>query len=74
VAATSWAAPNGRAVWFENPGDPKRAWRVHVLKANWARANQIIAADLDGDGRTDLVAGAEGVLSEVRWWRNEGKR
>ncbi|MBI3861538.1 MAG: VCBS repeat-containing protein [Planctomycetia bacterium] len=72
VAATSYAAPHGRAVWFKNPGDPRGKWTAHDLKTNWPRANQIIAADLDGDGKPDLVAGTTGNASEVRWWRNEG--
>jgi antibiotic biosynthesis monooxygenase (ABM) superfamily enzyme len=72
VAVTSYAAPHGRAVWFQNLGDPKRPWKMHELKMNWPRANQIIAADLNGDGNPDLVAGTTGNVSEVRWWRNEG--
>ncbi|MCC6124626.1 MAG: hypothetical protein IT426_06675 [Pirellulales bacterium] len=27
--------------------------------------------DMDGDGRLDIVAAAENVANEVRWWRNE---
>ena len=73
VAATSYASPHGGAVWFENPGSPfTQPWVRHELKTNWARANQIIAADLNSDGRPDLVAGTTGDKSEVRWWRNEG--
>ncbi len=74
VAATSWATPHGRVVWFENPGDPRGRWTLHPLKSNWARANQILAADLNGDKRPDLVAGAEIGANEVRWWRNEGTK
>jgi hypothetical protein len=74
VPATSWATPAGRVVWFENSGDATAKWKMHELKSNWARANQIIAADLNGDKRPDLVAGAEIGANEVRWWRNEGKK
>jgi hypothetical protein len=73
VAATAWGE-KGRVVWFENPGDPLGVWKLHELKKNWPRANQIIAADLNGDKRPDLVAGAERGSNEVRWWRNEGKK
>jgi hypothetical protein len=71
IAATSYASPHGRAVWFQNPGDLSGMWTMHDVKINWPRANQIIAADLDGDGKSDLVAGTTGNVSEVRWWKNE---
>jgi hypothetical protein len=70
VAATSYASPHGCAVWSQNPGDRNETWKIHELKMNWPRANQIIAADFDGDGKPDLVAGTTGNTSEVRWWRN----
>jgi hypothetical protein len=73
VVATSWGS-NGRLVWFENPGDPRGQWKMHVLKENWPRANQVIVADLDGDGRPDIAAVAERGANELRWWRNEGRQ
>ena len=72
VAATSWRNP-GRVAWFENQGDPKSPWTKHLLKENWRSANQVIIADLNGDGRPDIVACAEHGAYELRWWRNEGK-
>lgn len=71
VAATSWRNP-GRVVWFENHGDPKADWTRHMLKDNWRSANQVIIADLNGDGRLDIAACAEHGSYELRWWRNEG--
>lgn len=72
VVATSWRNP-GRIAWFENHGDPRGKWTRHLLKNNWRSANQVIVADLNGDGRLDIAASAEHGSYELRWWRNEGR-
>ena len=46
-------------------------WTMHVLKTDWRSANQIIIADLDGDGRPDIAAIAEHGSYEFSWWRNK---
>jgi hypothetical protein len=81
VAATAWSKGD-RVVWFENPGDPRGKWTMHVVKQDWKAANQVIIADLNGDKRPDLIATADNGSSridhkganELRWWQNEGKR
>jgi len=73
VVATSHGG--GKVVWFENPGDPRKSpWKMHVIKENWPRASQVLVADLDGDGRPDIIAVAERGANELRWWRNEGRQ
>jgi hypothetical protein len=71
VAATSWRNP-GRVAWFENHGAATGKWTQHLLKENWRSANQVIIADLNGDGKLDIAACAEHGSYEFRWWRNEG--
>ncbi|MCA9040664.1 MAG: VCBS repeat-containing protein [Planctomycetaceae bacterium] len=72
VVATTWRNP-GRIAWFENTGDPAGTWKYHPLKENWRSANQVIIADMNGDGKPDIIACAERGSVEVRWWRNEGR-
>jgi hypothetical protein len=74
IIASAWSGPGGgRVVWLQNPGDMRKEWPMHVLKAGWTRANQVITADLNGDKRLDIIGCAERGSNEVRWWRNEGK-
>jgi len=71
VVATAWNG-DGQVVWYENSGDPRGTWVQHVLKDKWRRANQVLAVDLNQDGKPDVVAGAERGSNEVRWWKNLG--
>lgn len=79
LAATSWSLGD-RVMWFENTGDPRGSWTPHLIKEQYYAANQVIAADLDGDGRIDLAAtsddGSRRVTgaNELRWWRNLGAK
>lgn len=73
VIATGWGDP-GQVVWLENPGKSKAPWNRHMIKDNWRRANQVITADFDGDGRLDIAACAERGTLELRWWQNLGKK
>jgi hypothetical protein len=71
VVAAAWGQ-EGRVVLFKHQGDPKGPWSMQVLKENWPKANQVMVADLNGDGRPDVAAVAERGSNEFRWWRNEG--
>lgn len=73
VVATAWGK-DGKVAWFENTGAPSQNWKQHTIKNDWPRANAVRIADLDGDERPDIVAGAERGANEVRWWRNAGPR
>jgi len=72
IVATSWRNPGGIA-WFENEGNPRSQWGKHTLKENWRSANQVIIADMNGDGMPDIIACAERGSVEVRWWKNLGR-
>jgi len=72
VVATAWGAGKGRVAVFKHQGDPRGPWSMQLLKDKWSRADQVFVADIDGDGRPDVVAAAERGSNEVRWWRKEG--
>ncbi len=72
VVATAWTK-QGRIAWFENNGDPRGQWTEHKIKDDWSNAVTVILADLDHDGRLDIVACAERGANEIRWWRNAPK-
>ena len=71
VVATAWHE-TGRVAYFKHRGDPRGPWDMQLLKDGWTNANMVIAADVNGNGRLDIVASAERGSNEVRWWRNEG--
>jgi hypothetical protein len=61
--------------WYENPA-PEKDWRVggnwkrHVVDAGWPRESRSVVADIDGDGRNDLLLCAEESDHGVSWYRN----
>jgi hypothetical protein len=63
---------DGMLALFKHRGDPRRRWERQVLRAPWVRGNTIVIADIDSDGRLDIVASAERGTNEVRWWQNLG--
>ena len=62
-----------RVVWYENVGKGGKGteWKQHAV-GTLPGAFEAVAADLDGDGKQDVVATAWGPAGRVVWFRNAG--
>jgi hypothetical protein len=76
--ALGFNTPKGTAdthqvVWYENVGRPGdgTVWKKHVI-GELEQAFEAVAADLNGDGKPDVVASAWGEPGQVVWFENPG--
>ena len=53
--------------WWEAPADPREPWKKHVVASNEPGATNIHPADVNGDGKVDLVA-SRGHARGVIWF------
>lgn len=62
-----------RICWYENVGSPGKGtdWKEHAIGPLEA-AFEAVAADLNGDGKPDVVATAWGPNGQIVWFENPG--
>lgn len=51
---------HGNQVVVYTPGSPRQTWNRHVLDTTLEQGHALVAADFDGDGQDELVAGWRG--------------
>ena len=60
--------------WWENPGGAATTdgtpWTEHTIDGSFTGAASVYAADVDGDGDTDVL-GASAADSDIAWWENK---
>jgi hypothetical protein len=73
MLATPGQANTNQVVWYENVGNPGKGteWKKHVI-GHLDYAFEAFAADLNGDGKLDVVATAWGGDGRVVWFENPG--
>ncbi len=61
--------------WWENPGGAATTdgtvWAEHTVDGAFGDASQVYAADVDGDGNTDILGAADND-DDITWWQNRG--
>lgn len=69
------AINDSEIAWWQNSGTDPVAWTKHTITDGFQGVQSVMAADLDGDGRLDVLGGSgpDGEnRDQVAWWRNEG--
>ncbi|MHC4694232.1 MAG: FG-GAP-like repeat-containing protein, partial [Planctomycetota bacterium] len=71
VVGATWL--DGGINWWENAGGNGTSWQKHAIdgamNADYSRTHCMSVADMDGDGKLDVVTSA-GSESGVNWWEN----
>lgn len=60
------------AVWL-NSGTNPVSWDEQVIDNGFPGADGLAVADIDSDGRPDVVCTASGSGDRIAWWRNDGQ-
>jgi hypothetical protein len=72
IAASSWTRGR-RFVWFDNPGKDNlnQPWVAQVIEADLVETRTVDVAEVNGDGKADLLASDTGG-SLLVWYENSG--
>jgi len=61
-----------KIAWYENDGTPSvGAWTEHAISTSADGARLVVAADVDGDGDTDVLS-ASANDDKIAWYENDG--
>ncbi len=60
---------DGEITWWENTAGAGTTWAEHTIAAALNFASSVYAADVDGDGDTDVLGAAQGD-DAITWWEN----
>ncbi len=57
--------------WWENTLGNGSVWTEYTIDAAFGNARSVLAADVDGDGDTDVLGAAQ-TGNQIAWWENRG--
>ena len=60
-----------KIAWYENNGGSPPAWTAHTISTAADLASSVAAADVDGDGDTDVLS-ASFFDNKIAWYENDG--
>lgn len=63
------AQSNNLVGWFENRNGLGTLWSQRVVQANISEPASVTVADMDRDGRLDVISSST-ISNRVAWWRN----
>lgn len=72
VDGDGWVDLVSSGVWYRNPGNPReQAFERHVFDPAAGGAHDILACDLDGDGRDEILMMGDPTteLNGIRWYK-----
>ena len=61
----------GEIGWWKNDGGVPINWTKQTIGTGFGTAHGVCAADIDGDGKRDVLGTSES-LNKIAWWRNGG--
>jgi hypothetical protein len=67
--AGAWSADD--ITWWENTDSIGTSWTGHTIDGDFDGAWAVYAADIDGDGDTDVLGTALDA-DDITWWENDG--
>lgn len=67
ITATYWSP--GTITWWENKDGTGTSWTKHTINDDFSGAACVVAEDMNGDGRIDVV-GAALYGNRITWWEN----
>ncbi len=71
VDVLSASASNNKIAWYKNGGGTPPSWTSHTITTSASDAQSVFAADVNGDGRVDVLS-ASWDDDTIAWYRNGG--